>query len=318
MFYIFHGDDTYTNQQTLAALQSKADDPDMLALNTTRLEGKNLTLGQLRQVCDVAPFLASRRLVIVTDALADAPKAWLAELKAYLPGLPATTALVFVESQTLPDRHPILVLARADDGKGYEKLSERPKGAAVERWVRQRVTQLGGVIEPRAAALLAANVGNDLRLLDLEVEKLALYCGAEPIRPHHVEQLSPYLAEASIFEFVDALGLRNARKAAQLLQHKLLEGADPFYLFSMVVRQFRLLIQVKEVAEAGLSAAQIAQHVKIHNFVADKLSQQARLFSLEQLEQVYRHLLDIDVGVKTGQQEMVTALALLVGGLTAA
>ncbi len=315
MFYIFHGDDTFSQQQTLAALQAKLGAPDMLALNTTRLEGKGLTLGRLRQVCDAAPFLSPHRLVLVTGALADAPKAWLQELVAYLPLLPETTALVFLESQTLPERHLGLTAARAAGGKGYEKLLERPKGQALERWIQQRVARQGGAIEARAVSWLALNVGNDLAVLDREIEKLVLYQGAETIRPKHVDLLSPYVAEASIFDLVDALGLRQARKAAQLLQHKLDEGADPFYLFSMVVRQFRLLIQVKESAESGLSPAQTAQQLKLHSFVADKLSRQARHFSLAQLEQVYQHLLEIDVGVKTGQQDMVTALVLLVGGL---
>jgi hypothetical protein len=49
-----------------------------------------------------------------------------------------------------------------------------------------------------------------------------------------------------------------------------------------------------------------------------KLYQQSQGFSMLQLEHIYRHLLDVDVGVKTGRNEMTTALNLLVAGLTLA
>ena len=84
----------------------------------------------------------------------------------------------------------------------------------------------------------------------------------------------------------------------------------------MFTRQFRLLIQVKEVAATGARPVTVAQKLKIHNFVAGKMMQQAQGFSREQLEQVYAHLLDIDVGVKTGRADMTTALNLLVAALT--
>ncbi len=315
MFYIFHGNDAYSQQQALTSLQAKLGDPQLLSLNTTHLDGKGLTLSQLRQVCDAAPFLAPRRLVVVHNVLADAPKGLLHELSAYLPRLSETTALVFLEERALGEKHALLAVARANPQQGYDRLFERPTGAALERWIRQQTVQRGGEIAPQAAAWLAANVGNDLRLLTLEIEKLTLYRGAERIEPAHVQLLSPYVAEASIFDLVDALGQRQAQRAAALLQHKLTEGADPFYLFAMVVRQFRLLIQVRDGLDAGLRPAAIAKELKLHPFVTDKLSRQAHSFSLAQLESIYQHLVDIDAGVKTGQQDMTTALFLLIAGV---
>jgi hypothetical protein len=38
---------------------------------------------------------------------------------------------------------------------------------------------------------------------------------------------------------------------------------------------------------------------------------------MAQLEQIYGHLLEMDVGVKTGQTDMATAVELLVAGVTA-
>ena len=84
----------------------------------------------------------------------------------------------------------------------------------------------------------------------------------------------------------------------------------------MFVRQFRLLIQVKELADGGSRPPAIATALKMHSFVVGKIYQQSRGFSLTQLEQIYRHLLDIDVAVKTGRNEMPTALNLLVASLT--
>ena len=68
MFYIFHGEDEFSQSEELAGLRSRlaGDDPAMAELNTSTLDGTRLTLGELRHVCDSVPFMSDRRLVIVS------------------------------------------------------------------------------------------------------------------------------------------------------------------------------------------------------------------------------------------------------------
>lgn len=322
MFYIFHGDDTHSQRATLSTLKSRLGDPTTLDLNTTRLS-HTVTFANLRQSCDVMPFLAKARLIIVTDLLKNKPdKKFVKDLITYLPQLPETTRLVFLESDTLPDNHTVLKLALEAEN-GYVKRFKRPEGGALDRWIREKVEENNGRISPRAAHLLATNVGSDLQVLDNEIEKLILYKGEKAfleddaiIDADDVLLLCPYAAEASIFDLVDAIGNRYGKRAAMLLQEKTNEGTDPFFLFSMIVRQFRLLIQVKELADLGERPPTIAKNLRQHSFVVGKLYQQSHHFSIGQLEQIYRHLLDIDIGVKTGKTDMTTAINLLVAGLT--
>lgn len=316
MFYIFHGEDTYSQRETLQALLAKLGDPAMLELNTTRFEGP-VSLAELRQACDATPFLAPARLVIGMDVLTGKPDpAFLDALADYLPILPETTRLVFLESRSVPSGHPILKQAKTLES-GYVKQFQLPEGARLEQWIRQRVKSKQGRISSRAVRLLADNIGSQLGILDNEIEKLLVFKGPDgEIEPGDVFQLSPYAAEESIFELVDALGSRDSRRAAMLLQQKFNEGADPFYLFSMFVRQFRLLLQVKELAETGDRAPAIGRQLNLPTYVAGKLYQQSLGFDLGQLERIFEHLLEIDVGVKTGRNDMGTALSLLVASLT--
>lgn len=317
MFYLFHGDDEHSQKETLAELKARLGDPALVELNSSRLEGLGLTLAQLRQVCDAVPFLGGKRLVMVNDLFAQPPnQALLDGLLAYLPHLPETTRLVFLESRPLPDKHPLLQLVKSNPQIGYTRLFKRPEQQELERWIREQVAGRGGRIAPRAVHVLAVNVGNDLNILTNEIEKLVLYKEAgETIEVEDVARLSPYAAEASVFELVDALGGQQIQQAAQLLHQKLDEGADPFFLFSMFVRQFRLLIQVKELAGNGARPSAVARELKLHEFVAQKLLQQSQNFTMSQLESLYTYLLECDVDVKSGRLEMPTALDLIVATL---
>ena len=58
---------------------------------------------------------------------------------------------------------------------------------------------------------------------------------------------------------------------------------------------------------------------KIHhttNLVICPSTAIGRGFNMQELEQIYRHLLEIDIAVKTGQADMRTSLDLLVANLT--
>lgn len=322
MFYLFHGEDTHTKKQILTELIAKIGDPSMMDLNTTRLEGKGLTAGQLQDACNAMPFLAPKRVVIVTDFFANKPdKKVVTAVQEYLLQLPDTTRLFFLESTQLADSHSLIKLAQEHKEKGVIRHFEKPQGAKLEQWISQKAAELGGKIDPRAAHLLAINVGSELDLLEQEVTKLVMYKGVSDspavITSDDVVLLSPYAAEVNIFDLVDALGSRNGKRAAELLHKKLeVEAAEPFSIFSMFVRQFRLLIQVKELQEQGLQPAGIAQELKQSPFVVKKVAQQSQAFSLHQLEQIYAHLLTIDIGVKTGRTDLITALNMLVFSLS--
>jgi DNA polymerase-3 subunit delta len=313
MFYVFHGDDEHSKKKYLNQLIQKLGDPTMVDLNTSRFEGNSLTLSELRHACDSVPFLSDRRVVIVNDLLVQEPD-FIDDLLAYVRELPETTRLVFLESRLLPNKDPVVGLAKQMES-GYVKSFKRLEGRDLAFWIQNQVAEEDGAISPRAAHLLAVNVGNDLALLENEIEKLLRYKDGETIEAEDVALLCSYVAEASIFDFVDALGSRHGRTAGELLQRKLDEGTEPAYLYAMIVRQFRLLIQVKELFMEGYRQTDIAQRLNIHGFVSGKLIQQSRNYQLRQLEEIYAHLLDMDLGVKTGKTDMITALDLLVAGL---
>ncbi len=316
MFYILHGKDGYSRKQTLAKLRGKLGDPAMMDLNTTIFD-KPPTFTTLRQSCDAMPFLTKSRLIIVHNLLLGKPsKEMTKALKAYLPNLPDSSKLVFMEAGNVPRNNAIGKLA-ASSKNGYIKQFDEMKGGQVTRWVTNYVQGQNGRISSHAAHVLATETEGNLQLLTNELEKLLIYKNGETIESVDVALLSPYAAEASIFDLVDTIGNRNGKGAALLLHKKLSEGTDPFFLFAMIIRQFRLLIQVKETAVSGLKPPAIAKELRMHKFVAGKMYQQSGSFTLPQLEQIYRHLLEIDIGVKTGKNDMVTALSVLMATLTA-
>ena len=334
MFYVLHGEDEFSRSEILAEMKAKMGDPAMADLNTTVLDGRKVTLAELMHVCDTVPFLADRRLVIIEGLLtrleggakgkahkAEEHPAWkkeyLEELTAYLKRLPETTRLVFVEGESISPNHPVLKMALADKERGYAREFRLPTSGKLRRWITDRVQRKGGEIEASAAEELAAFVGSDLRLLDQELDKLISYVDkARPISKADVHLLVSYVQQANVFEMVDSLGRRDSEQAIKLL-HRLLEsGEHPLSLLGMIVRQFRIMIQVKDLAERGVSPSKIDTELGLHRFVAEKGLRQSRNFSMEQLETIYRKLLETDLAIKTGQMDQVLALDILIVGLS--
>lgn len=329
MFYLFHGEDEYSRSSALAEMKTRLGDSATADLNITILDGKKATLDELIHACDTVPFLAEKRLVIVNDLAARFERkppgakkreskqdtAFLQGLEEYLSRLPDSARLVFLEQRNISKGNPIYNFTSTSE-HGYVKKFTPPRGAALNRWIARRAQEKGGLIESAAINLLAAFVGNDLRLLDQEIDKLLTYCsGEKSIREGDVQVLVSYVHEADIFQMVDALGKRDSREAMKLLHRLLEEGQPPLYLLHMIARQFRILLRIKELLARGTSAADIKALLGLHPFVVEKVMKQAPNFSVAQLEAIYHRLLEIDLAVKTGGMEPHLALDVFVAEL---
>jgi DNA polymerase-3 subunit delta len=326
--YLFHGDDEYAISQAVDELERKLGDPATASLNTTRLDGRTYNLDQLPSIANALPFLAERRLVILTHPLArlSDPKAKEAQgkCKEMLENVPSTTALALVEYRLLTsegDRkrdkiHWLEKWALEHKDKVYLKAYPAPKGADMVKRIQAAARKAGGQITPAGAELLASLVDNDPRLADQEVEKLLAYVNyTRPVDLDDVQAITADTGEGDIFTLVDALGSQDGRKAMGMLQ-RLLEYQEYYAIFGMIVRQYRLLIETRELFEQGGQVGDIQRALHLHPYVADKLLGQARRIALPELERVYRRLLETDEAVKTSQMPERLALETFVAGVT--
>lgn len=323
--YILHGEDVIAIAQFVAALQAKLGDSSLVDLNTNRLEGEALAMDELRNIASAMPFLAERRLVIVTNPCAKFthPSARKGFIE-FLEKVPDTTALVLIEPRSLTDEKDrkqnkinwLEKWARSSGERVSLKAFPLPKGDGLNGWIQDQARAAGGQFSRTAAGELASLVGGDPQQLVQEINKLLVYVNySRTVQPEDVQNLTVYSKVGDVFAMVDAMGNRNVNLALKLYRQLLIDQ-EAAAIFWMVIRQFRLLLLAREVLDGGGTEREVERALKIHPFVAKKISAQARRFTLFSLEAIYRRLLELDEAMKTGQTEADLALDTLITGLT--
>ncbi len=92
----------------------------------------------------------------------------------------------------------------------------------------------------------------------------------------------------------------------------MLEEKNAAEIFPMIIRQFRLLIQAREIVEARGMVQDVQEALGVHPFVAGKAFQQAGRFTMRNLESIHRRLLKMDEAYKTSAMPLDTALEMFV------
>jgi DNA polymerase-3 subunit delta len=317
--YFLFGNDEFAIARKLKEFESDFPDSTSADMNTARLDARSMDENDLNNAVNAMPFLAKRRLVLLQNPSSkynnpNARKKFLA----FLEKTPETARLVMFESvePKEAEKHWLVKWAEKNSKSIQTKAFMLPRLKDMTGWIVNETKNQGGKIDPRAAEMLKDMVGVDTRQAGMEIAKLLAYVNwARPVTAQDVEAVCIVTSQQSVFDFVDALANGNG-KSAQHLLHRLLETEDEFSLWGMVIRQFRLLIQAREILDARGNQNDVARALGVHPFVAEKTTQQAARFSIDSLESIYRKLLSIDEGVKTSQITLDLALDTLVVELT--
>ena len=323
--YIFYGDDVVAINESIAELKSRIGDPSTTELNYSAIDGRSLAIEQLETAGRSLPFLADRRLTVLNHPLAlMQSEANRKRVMALLEALPDKSAVVLAEHRPLQNakekrqgkKHWLLKWGEKMGGKVYAREYSAPSDSQLTGWIIERARKMGGEIEPQAASKLAKLVGSDVRLADQEINKLLMYVNFErPVTETDVEELTALQPEGGIFDLVDALGNRNRKKAISEF-HRLLVDNDVQSIFGMIVRQFRLLVQSREIIDQQGGKQEIANLLKVHPYVGEKIAGQARHFTQPQLDGIFHRLLEIDSGLKTGKMSTDLSIDLLIAEIT--
>lgn len=298
--FLFHGEDSFSSNEKLnfwkAEFIKKHGDNDL-----EMLDGEKINPSEFTTNITAAPFLSEKRMIIVKNIFTDGKNETQKQIAEYLEDVPQCNIIIFFENSPA-DKRTVLYKKLNEIGKVEYFPSLNPNEAFA--WLNKKTTDEKAKISPPVLKQFIAHCGTDLWHLSKEFEKLKLYADGSEITPEMIESVTIPSLSASIFSLTDSIGNLDHKKSLKILKLLADSGEEVPYIFHMIVRQFRLIIQIKDLLNKKEPPFSIAKKLKQNPYVVKVVAAQCRNFTFEQLKKLYSNLLRIDLAFKTGGIKM--------------
>lgn len=304
--YLIYGEEAFLKKSYKNRMKEAIAGDD--TMNFHHFEGKGLDVKEIISLADTMPFFGERRLILVEDcglfksSGADA-------LVDYLPQMPDTTCMIFVESEV--DKRNRLYKKVKDMGYAAEMVRQDAK--QLTSWAGGILAKEGKKITARTMDLFLNKTGDDMENIRMELEKLISYTmGRDVITDEDVEEICTVRVTNKIFDMVAAIVNRKTKTAMDLYEDLLTLKEPPMRILFLIARQFNQILQVKELMTQGMDKGSIASRLKMQPFVVGKVMPQAKTFSREQILSYVNLCVDAEEAVKTGLLNERLAVELLI------
>jgi DNA polymerase III delta subunit len=268
------------------------------------------TLERIEQRIATSPLFGGGTVVVVRQpaallAEATARQRTLALLGQVGPGNGLCFLDLLAAGSKAPAANGLLRDAIASAGGSVAEFAV-PTRDRMEGWIASRATELGVTLGAGAARQIAERVGAFVRegdidrrrqseLANAELEKLALYRPSATVSAADVQAVVSEAVPGSAWAFLDALGGRHAAEAATLAERLLAAGTAIPLLVAQIHRRLRELVLVRDHLDAGRRPPELARALKLQPYRAQKLAEQARRWTADDLDAALAGLLELDL-----------------------
>ncbi|SEN03609.1 DNA polymerase III subunit delta [Lihuaxuella thermophila] len=309
--YFFYGTETFLIEETVEWMEKQLmPDGDGLG-NIVKLDLEEVPVQTLVQEAETLPFFGDRRLIVGKNAyflttqktrggVDHNPEALLSYLQQ-----PLTSSVVVLIAPTdkLDKRKKVTkALEKQARTMNFEPLN----GPMLVDWLKKRFKQLNVNIEKQTLRELVLLVGNDLRLLHQECVKLAIYAGqGGTVTSQMVAELVPRTLEQDVFKLIDRIAQRKLDEAFSIWYDLLDQREEPIRILALIIRQFRLMLQVKVLSQQGMSEKEIGSFLKIHPYPVKLAYKQGASFSEKILRSLLAKAIATEQDIKSGKIDKV-------------
>ena len=320
--YLFYGKEYYLIENAIKEIKLTLND-GMIDFNLDIIDGREIALDQLISSIETLPFMDDRKIVILKDFellkgkkknFSDEDEKYFTE---YIDNIPQTTTLVFIVYGDI-DKRKSLVKKISKNGIVFncDKLSDMD----LFKWVKKKFDNKNVLIDNAQIMYFINQEGyldksSEKTLSDLEneINKISSFVGKEnKVTNEIIDQLSQKKVENDIFKLIDYIGQKNSSDAMKILNDMLYEGESVFGIFSMIARQFKVIMQVRQLQIQGHTSKSIAERLKLHPFVVGKALKQTKNFSDEIIIDILNSILESDFKIKNGLVRDTLSIEMLI------
>lgn len=307
-YYLVLGPEEYTRDLAIDIVRNRFVNAEAAPFDLSLFSFRETSLQKIFETAGTFPMLSKRRLVVAADldALKESEHEALQEMLADLPG----RSMVLLVAGEI-DRRRKLYKYIQDNGCIVE--CPKLKGAALTRWVEFFARKRGYRIPSPLIQRIVDLAGSDLLSIAAELEKLFLYSGAEKrISEKNVDDLVRNSRQHGIFELIDSIGKRDRGAALHSLANLLGMGEHPLMIVSMLARQSRQVLIVKESVRSGNSARDACRAAQVPPFMQEAFVRQAQMIDLDVVRKMHTALHEIDRRLKSSYADARTLLEVFI------
>ncbi|MFA5131531.1 MAG: DNA polymerase III subunit delta [Patescibacteria group bacterium] len=322
MIIFLHGADTFRSHRMLQDMKKKfINDVDPNANSLNVLDGQNTSLKEIGEKINTGSLFVKKRLIIIENIFKNKKTKIFSELAEYLKKFVSDgDNIIIFSDEEVSGKNKVL---KADAKKLFTFLNKQKfaqefaplSNLQLLAFIKKESAAYDKEIGASAASRLINLSGGDLWIIAGEIKKLAFYTSAKIINEADVSTLSTGTVNDDIFALTDALSAKNKNLALKLIEEQYAAGLSDEYLIAMLIRQFKILLQIRAALDSRLSQTEMASQLKLHPYVIKKGMFQAKNFSLSDLKNYLNQLIHLDFSLKNGLSQIKTELMLLISTL---
>ena len=283
--YFLYGDEPYLLDEALTNLSKAVVDKNLKDFNLDTFYADNASALHIKEAVKTVPIMSDKRMVILKDACSFKQ---INQLQPLVENPTSSCVLIFTDSKINQKMKFFKVLSQT----GAIVKCSALKDYQLVLWIQKVISKEQKSIDKKACEFLLQRVGPSMLELHNEITKLMQYIGeSQTITVEDIKKVVSKRYTESVFDLVNALG---SPKSLLLLKSLIYQGQSEILILTMLTRQIRILILMKEAQLENLSSTQICQKAGISPYFLNQYVRQSRSWSFTQLQKFHTLLLETD------------------------
>ena len=312
LYLLYGAEDFLRDNAARAIADAVLRDAPLREFNEASFNLASVDVQQAIAAAEQMPMMAARRVVRITDfsKLREADEEALAR---YITRPAESSVVIFVADDLDKRRKLSKTLLDTCTAVEFAPLSD----AELATWAKDQLRKLKVEADERVLHQIIALVGSNVRTLSNELNKLATSAiGQGRITMEMIDDLVGRSRVLSNFELTDHLILRNRKRALQILQRLLDDGAEPVMLIGLIASNYHRLALAKELMSRNAAKEEVFRLVGMPFSKREEFLATARRSDARTLTRSIERIAAADLAIKTSQATPRLQLELLICELT--
>ena len=316
--YVFYGDEEYTKDHYLRKLRAYCGDRSAAEYANVIFEPGEMTPEELANAIDTPSFVSPWKVIEIYGFAISQPQNAAADYLDILSDIPDGVAVVFVyRSGELTEDDFIKIKPGTNELLEFFASSclrvnfEKQTGTRLVQWIMRHFQSSGAEITRSAAEFLPEYCGNDMYILNGEIDKLCSYYSGKPLDENDVRFVCSENYDYKLYDIINCIGSANAERMKKVYDGLVFSKVAPEVMLGTVSGYFADMLCVKKAVSSGVSPSEIKKALGMADWQYNRIYGAMKYFSAEAIKKAVDDCRNADNEVKTGASDAYTVIEIL-------